>query len=503
MFTSIDMTVALLVVLWLLTFVLGRIRQLQLWRFSRLIPSMVFFRVSITAALISRFLVIAGIQGDVVDWIRLVAKTGIYVAVVEIVLDLIWALSARFSLRGMAPPRILKDFSLIAASAIVVSAELRSQGLLTTVGSAAILGGLAFIVGPGSASQISNISSALTVQVERQFAVGDWVEIDGKQGRVDNVTWNSMYLYDDINDRIIVFPNSFIDSGKVINFSRPSDSQYRLTIEVGLSYDLPPGEAIALLRSVLDRHEGVLDPSRNVVAIRSFDESCISYLLKFFVDDFGLRNKVKTEIYSCIWYELERAGYSVPYPVIDLHTHHSTRRLHSERQQFIQSQSFELLRSIDLFESLSDEEINGIVCQDRALAFGPGEIIVDSGQVGGSMYVLLKGVCSVLIPDPSGGEHSVELSRLKRGMIFGEIAALTNAPRTASVRAIGHVMLQEISQQRIEDVFLKNETAMEAFAKVMTSREAADRSLSPDQQKSFELSLIDRMAQTFNKFFSK
>ena len=119
---------------------------------------MVFFRVSITAALISRFLVAAGIQGDVVDWIRLVAKTAVYVAVVEIVLDLIWVLSARLSSRGMAPPRILKDFSLVAASAIVVTAELRSQGLLTTVGSAAVLGGLAFIVGPGSASQISNIS---------------------------------------------------------------------------------------------------------------------------------------------------------------------------------------------------------------------------------------------------------------------------------------------------------------------------------------------------------
>ena len=88
-------------------------------------------------------------------------------------------------------------------------------------------------------------------------------------------------------------------------------------------------------------------------------------------------------------------------------------------------------------------------------------------------------------------------------MIFGEIAALTNASRTASVRAIGHVLLQEISQQRIEDVFLKNETAMEAFAKVMTCREAAHRSFTPDQQKSFELSLMDRMAQTFNKFFSK
>ena len=254
------------------------------------------------------------------------------------------------------------------------------------------------------------------------------------------MTWNSTYLYDDINDRMIVFPNSFIDSGKVINFSRPTDSQYRLTVEIGLSYDMPPGEAIALLRRVLDRQEGILEPSRNVVAIRSFDESSIAYLLKFFVRDFAVRHKIKTDIYSCMWYELERSGYSVPFPVVDLHTRHATRRLQSERQQLVQSQSFELLRSIDLFESLSDDEIKGIVCQDSALSFGPGEIIVVSGQIGGSMYVLLEGACSVLIADPSGGEHSVEISRLKRGMIFGEIAALTNAPRTASVRAIGHVL---------------------------------------------------------------
>ena len=31
------------------------------------------------------------------------------------------------------------------------------------------------------------------------------------------------------------------------------------------------------------------------------------------------------------------------------------------------------------------------------------EIIVVSGQIGGSMYVLLEGVCSVLIADPPEG----------------------------------------------------------------------------------------------------
>ena len=94
----------------------------------------------------------------------------------------------RLNHRGVAPPRILKDLALVAAAVVIVAVEMNSQGLLTTVGSAAVLGGLAFIVGPGSATQIGNISSALAVQVERQFEVGEWVEIAGELGRVDNIS---------------------------------------------------------------------------------------------------------------------------------------------------------------------------------------------------------------------------------------------------------------------------------------------------------------------------
>ena len=104
---------ALLFVLWLLTFVLGRIRQLGKSRFSRFIPSMVFFRVALTAALLSLVLQGFGLQGDLVNWIAVVSKTGLYVALVELVLDLIWAVVVRLNRRGVAPPRILKDLSLI------------------------------------------------------------------------------------------------------------------------------------------------------------------------------------------------------------------------------------------------------------------------------------------------------------------------------------------------------------------------------------------------------
>ena len=493
------MTIFFLSILLLLTVVLGRLRQLRTWRFSRLIPSMTFFRVALAAAVMSRVLIGFGLQGELVDGIAVMAKTGLWVALAELALDVVWVVAARLSHRGVAPPRILKDLSLVAAALVVVAAELNSQGVLTTVGSAAVLGGVAFIVGPGSATQIGNISSALAVQVERQFSVGDWVEIAGELGRVENISWNSTYLYDDVDDRYIVIPNSLIDHSKTINYSRPSASDYRLDLQIGLPLEMPPGLAMKTLLEVLNSHQSIIDPARSRVVLKSIDQDSINYVLKFFVGDFRLRNKIRTEIFSSIWYALERIGYSLPYSVVDLRTVQSRRQLQEQRRQREEEDSFASLRSIDLFSSLSDDEIREIVCNDRLLGFGPGEIVVEIGAVGGSMYVVMEGSCSVLIPDPSGGKGMVEVAQLPSGTIFGEISALTNAPRTASIKAASHLVLQEISQQQIEAIFLSNQEAMAEFAKVMAGREASLKTFTPEETKSFEIGLVERMTNTFNK----
>lgn len=496
------MTSFFLFALLLLTIVLGRLRQHRTGRLSRLIPSMTFFRVALTAALIGRILIGLGFQGEVVNWIALTAKTGLFLALAELVLDGLWVVFAQLSSGGVAPPRILKDLTLVAAGLVVIAAELNSQGVLTTLGSAAVLGGLAFIVGPGSATQIGNISSALAVQVERQFSVGDWVEIAGEKGRVDNISWNSTYLYDDVEDRYIVIPNSFIDKNKTINYSRPLSTEYRLEVEVGLPLDMPTGKAMEILLDVLDGHSEIINVSRNAVVIRSIGDSSINYALKFFIADFAVRNRIRTEIFSSVWYSIQRAGYAMPYSVVDLRTIHSSQRNSALRLKDEEQMSFELLRSLDLFASLSDHELWDIIHKDRLIGFGRGEMVVERGDVGGSMYVILQGKCSVLIDNPSEPGDMVEIAQLNPGSIFGEISALTNDPRTASVKAISHLRLQEISQQQIEDLFLNNQEAMAEFACVMTAREEARRAFTPEQKKSFETSLLQRMAKTFKLFQS-
>ena len=82
------------------------------------------------------------------------------------------------------------------------------------------------------------------------------------------------------------------------------------------------------------------------------------------------------------------------------------------------------------------------------------------------------------------------------------MAALTDEPRKASVLAKGHVMVQKISQRTINDQFLKNGDAMEAFAAVIANREAHRREFSVDQTHTYELDLVDRMRQTFARLFS-
>ena len=64
---------------------------------------------------------------------------------------------------------------------------------------------------------------------------------------MDNISWNSTYLYDDQLDRIVIIPNALIDKSPSINYSRPSSENYRLTMEIGLPLELAPGKAIALL----------------------------------------------------------------------------------------------------------------------------------------------------------------------------------------------------------------------------------------------------------------
>lgn len=84
------------------------------------------------------------------------------------------------------------------------------------------------------------------------------------------------------------------------------------------------------------------------------------------------------------------------------------------------------LAAIPLFDGLSKRHLRRLARDADVVAFGPGRSIVEEGQPGEAMFVVLGGTARVL---RAGRKVGV----LIPGDFFGELSALDAGPRTASV----------------------------------------------------------------------
>ena len=82
--------------------------------------------------------------------------------------------------------------------------------------------------------------------------------------------------------------------------------------------------------------------------------------------------------------------------------------------------------SIPLFTGLSKRHLRHLADQSDVARFSPGRMIVEEGQAGEAMYVVLSGSAKVV-----RGRRTV--ATLIPGDLFGELSALDGGPRTASI----------------------------------------------------------------------
>ena len=86
------------------------------------------------------------------------------------------------------------------------------------------------------------------------------------------------------------------------------------------------------------------------------------------------------------------------------------------------------------FESLPATVIWQIVSRMHEKTFAAGERLIRRGDEGDCLMVIREGTVEVRVEDENGTIHKVD--RLGVGGIVGEMALLTNEPRTADVWAI-------------------------------------------------------------------
>jgi CRP/FNR family transcriptional regulator, cyclic AMP receptor protein len=111
-------------------------------------------------------------------------------------------------------------------------------------------------------------------------------------------------------------------------------------------------------------------------------------------------------------------------------------------------QEAEMLRNVPLFGGLSPAQLKLLAFTGNVLRFEPGEILMKKGERADSAFVILEGSVEV-VGETKNGEFVIAVQG--KNAVMGEMGVISEAPRSATVRAREVVRALKISG----DVFLR------------------------------------------------
>ena len=99
--------------------------------------------------------------------------------------------------------------------------------------------------------------------------------------------------------------------------------------------------------------------------------------------------------------------------------------------------------------------------------FKPGEIVFEEGSQGRELWIIQEGLVGVY---KEGGDGAVELARIPKGGVIGEMSLLDNLPRSATVKAIETTRALMINQQVFSAVTQQLPAWLNSIIKIVVSR---------------------------------
>ncbi|HJS18906.1 MAG TPA: SpoIIE family protein phosphatase, partial [Anaerolineales bacterium] len=126
------------------------------------------------------------------------------------------------------------------------------------------------------------------------------------------------------------------------------------------------------------------------------------------------------------------------------------------------------LARIPFFTDLPSEELDRILAQLEVVNLKSGEILFREGDAGEHMYIVVSGDLEILMAPDTANE--LILNRVPQGEYIGEMSLVTGAPRTASVRANGDVVLLSMSRAQLLELLHQHPQLASTMVNVLSHR---------------------------------
>jgi CRP-like cAMP-binding protein len=124
------------------------------------------------------------------------------------------------------------------------------------------------------------------------------------------------------------------------------------------------------------------------------------------------------------------------------------------------------LASTPLFAGLSQEALESLVQKLTLVHLGPEEILFHEGDPGDALYVIVEGEVAV----QAEGPPRVEMARLGAGSFIGEVALMTDQPRSATVMATQDAELLRIDRKTLSSVLAEHGEVLAAVLRFVRDR---------------------------------
>lgn len=159
-------------------------------------------------------------------------------------IELFLALFADFlPQRRKQPPRsqffkdLVRTLFLIGITIFGAKAAFPATDIGQIVTTSAIL---SVVIGLALQESLSNVFSGLMLTVDEPYKPGDWIEIDGREGKILDSNWRSVRVLTR-DDDVIYVPNSSMAKHNVVNFTAPTPL-HLCRRRIGVEYGAPPNK---------------------------------------------------------------------------------------------------------------------------------------------------------------------------------------------------------------------------------------------------------------------
>ena len=162
---------------------------------------------------------------------------------------------------------------------------------------------------------LSNVAGGLVILSAHPFAIGDYIEVSGTSGAVEEITLNYTKLVTP-DGLLVMLPNKSLANSQMTNYT--ALGRRRITWKISAAYDAPTETVKDACRKALAATENVLEDPAPTVRLSAYGGSGIEYTVYCWAssEDYWEVHFALAENLRAAFGE---AGVEIPYKKLDVH----------------------------------------------------------------------------------------------------------------------------------------------------------------------------------------